>query len=254
MLLVVPLILALAVVSVMGMVSARNMTARLSDITGVKIPLASLLSRLAETQLEQALWFERAMVFAEREDERSFAAALSEFNGLSAAIAADLDRARELASAPKGMGGIGASRDLRRAAELLSRIASRRAGYERGARGVLAPQALGLPGEVGDATLAEVQSLESALYEDIEALREELSLYAQNAAGEVLRIERSLYVSMIVAASLVVLLGLIAFPLLLLFWEGDHDSPAGEDRSSTSERLAPPVGSRRGAHPSKARG
>jgi hypothetical protein len=50
-------------------------------------------------------------------------------------------------------------------------------------------------------------------------VRARFSLYTEEATTVVLRIERQVMVFMIVGVSIMLLIGLLAFPLLLLYWK-----------------------------------
>ena len=52
---VAPLVIALAVLTLIAMVSTRRIVSQLTEITEKAIPLGSVVSRLTENQLEQAI-------------------------------------------------------------------------------------------------------------------------------------------------------------------------------------------------------
>ena len=57
------------------------------------------------------------------------------------------------------------------------------------------------------------------MHDELESVRAHFARYTQDATAEVLRVERLVMILMIVGAALLLLVGLIAFPLLLLYWK-----------------------------------
>jgi hypothetical protein len=217
-LLFVPLIVLLAVLSVVGSVNTGRLVRGITEVTERDIPLGTVVSRITESQLEQVIWVERALYAAERGDSSGVQMALTSFERLSATIDAELARGIGIARDSVEAAASERSRELFSAVErVLSGVARRRGVYEDRVRGFFdggAESASSLSSPV----LTDFQGEERDLYVELEDLRAELSSFTESATQDVLRSERVLMVLLIVSAAFALVIGLMVFPLLLLFW------------------------------------
>ncbi|MBN1836891.1 MAG: hypothetical protein JW820_13635 [Spirochaetales bacterium] len=218
-----PLIIALAVLTVTGMVTTRSIVLQLTEITDRAIPLNSVVARITENQLEQAIWFERFLSFVASRDGESQAEAAGQFERLNGTvrdeIAMGIKAAEEAALAAKRPASRGEFRKIRQS---LEEIATQRGLYEETALRVMAllSDNSGPPSaDPVERPLAAVRELEDQVHNELESVRARFARYTEEATAEVLRIERLVMIFMIVGAALLLLIGLIAFPLLLLHWE-----------------------------------
>jgi len=220
---VAPLIVALAVLTVTGMVTTRTIVSQLTEITEKAVPLSSVVARITENQLEQAIWFERVLSFTETNDTENLTRAAKEFERLNHTVGADLSAGIGMAAEAAAASKRAASREeFRRIGQSLEEIAMQRRLYEQTAQQVMTlmsrPEAPP-PVNAVERPLAAVRDLEDLVHDELESVRAHFSRYTQEATAEVLRVERLVMIFMIVGAALLLLIGLIAFPLLLLYWK-----------------------------------
>jgi hypothetical protein len=218
-----PLIIALAVLTVTGMVTTRSIVSQLTEITERAIPLSSLVARVTESQLEQAIWFERSLSFTASADEESLDGAADKFERLNHTvredIASGIRAAEEAAITAKRPASRGEFREI---GQSLEEIARQRGLYEQTALRVMAllrDSAAAPSANPVERPLAAVRELEDLLHNELESVRARFARYTEEATAEVLRVERLVMILMIVGATLLLLVGLIAFPLLLLYWK-----------------------------------
>lgn len=220
---VLPLIIALAVLTVTAMVTTQSIVAQLTEITEKAIPLSAVVARITENQLEQAIWFERLLSIAAGENPEGLEKASREFERLNQAVREDIGlgirTAREVETGPRRLASRG---EFGRIRQSLEEIAVQRGLYEQTALHVMAlahNSGADLTTSPVARPLSAVRELEDLVHNELESVRERFTRYTEQATAEVLRVERLVMIFMIVGAALLLLLGLIAFPLLLLFWE-----------------------------------
>ena len=221
---VVPLVIALAALTVMGMVSTRRIVSQLTEITERAIPLGSVVSRITENQLEQAIWFERSLSYPQRGGDTDLDHALEEFERLNDMVAEDLARGIAITEEALASTTRDAAREaFKRIRQSLLEISTQRALYERTAHQILFIMREGVrdnpASDSGARSLSAVRQLEDLVHDELESVRARFSLYTEDATATVLRIERLVMVFMIVGVSIMLLIGLLAFPLLLLYWK-----------------------------------
>jgi hypothetical protein len=223
-LLFLPLVALLAVLAVVGSVNTGRLVERITEVTEVDIPLGNVISRLTESQLEQVIWVEQALYAADRGDIGGVQEALTAFERLSATIDEEIRRGIDIASAAgneaQNEGSRGAFSEAER---ILSEVGERRRGYEQYVRDFLGDGTETTESFSLDAVV-DLRNEERALYGELEDLRAELSRFTENAAEEVLRSERILMVLLILSAAVVLVIGMLVFPLVLLFWGRDDNS------------------------------
>jgi len=221
---VAPLVIALAVLTVLGMVSTRRIVSQLTEITEKAIPLGSVVSRITENQLEQAIWFERPLSYPQRGVYTDLDHALEEFERLNTTVADDLGRGIAITEEVLASTTRAAAREgFSQIRQSLLEISTQRAVYERSAHQMLFIMREGVQdnptSDSGVRSLSEVRQLEDLIHDELESVRARFSLYTEEATAAVLRIERLVMVFMIVGVSIMLLIGLLAFPLLLLYWK-----------------------------------
>jgi len=223
-LLFLPLVVLLAVLAVVGSVNTGRLVERITEVTEVDIPLGNVISRLTESQLEQVIWVEQALYAADRGDIGGVQEALTAFERLSATIDEEIRRGIDIASAAGNEAQNEGSREAFSEAErILSEVGERRRGYEQYVRDFLG-EGTETTESFSLAAVVDLRNEERALYGELEDLRAELSRFTENAAEEVLRGERILMVLLILSAAVVLVIGMLVFPLVLLFWGRNDNS------------------------------
>ncbi len=93
---VLPLIL-LAIVSLVGIISSKTVLVELKNISEKDIPLTSVLSSITEHQLEQAIWFERAIRYGETGSGDKLGIAEESLAGLSDLVEQEIETGKQIA-------------------------------------------------------------------------------------------------------------------------------------------------------------
>ena len=192
---VAPLVIALAVLTLIGMVSTRRIVSQLTEITEKAIPLGSVVSRLTENQLEQAIWFERSLSYPQRGGYADLDHALEEFERLNNTVADDLARGIAITEEVLAFTTRDAAREaFSRIRQSLLEISTQRVVYERTAQQILFIMREGVQdnptSDSGVRSLSEVRQLEDLIHDELESVRARFSFYTEEATAAVLRIER----------------------------------------------------------------
>ena len=93
---VLPLIL-LAMVSLIGIIKLKTILIELKNISEKDIPLTSVLSSITEHQLEQAIWFERALRYGETGSVDKLGIAEESFARLSDLAEKEIETGKQIA-------------------------------------------------------------------------------------------------------------------------------------------------------------
>ncbi len=93
---VLPLIL-LAVVSLVGIISLKTVLVELKNISEKDIPLTSILGSITEHQLEQAIWFERALRYSGTGSGDKLGIAEESFDRLSDLVEQEIETGKQIA-------------------------------------------------------------------------------------------------------------------------------------------------------------
>ena len=202
------LILMTAGVSVFATISMANIGAELKEIAHHDIPLARIVTDIAEHQLEQSNAVERAMRLGAQNKTADVRAALDEFTQLSQKIAGELKQAKEIATKAAAEADTAESREEFKAIQTgLNEIENENLAYATAALRVL--QAGGVASE---SVISDAYAKETALTTHVtEILLQIESFTSDSALTAEAHEQRALILLLILAVAALVLGGVIAY-------------------------------------------
>jgi methyl-accepting chemotaxis protein len=224
---VTPLAFATVVIAFTAALGVRAKVAELTKTAEKALPLGSVVSSVTENQLEQAIWFERALAYASAGSPAELSRAATEFGRLNDEVVSDLSRGITIAEEGMTASRRTASQEkFRQIKRSLEETLTQRELYEQTALRIL--DLLQEPGTADsradrvDRPLAAVRELEDLLHDELESVRSDLARTIEKAIAELLKIGR-LAMVFIIVGMILLLAGLVAAALILRSWKSESD-------------------------------
>ncbi len=203
------LLLLLIFVAGFSLFSVRGLGVQIEELAEEDIPLVEKVTLVAINQLEQAVWFERAMKFGEMERNKDVRHALEEFNAHREVVDKNIAAGEAVAEKIVGLSrDADVSREGKAALEGLRKIGKEHGVYMASAERVF--EAL-LSGDLhrAEALSEETEEIEEALDKEIEAFLMELEHFIETTAKRAEADEHVIEKVLLVAGLGALLLGLV---------------------------------------------
>ena len=214
---VIPLIL-LAVVSLVGIINLKTILIEMKNISEKDIPLTSILGSITEHQLEQAIWFERALRYGGTGSVDKLGIAVESFARLSDLVEEEIEKGKQIAKeASENAGSAATRREFDEILTHLSIIEEEHAEYELHVEQVFTLLSRGESASL-NISVDKIEQEEEDLYRALRKLETRIEQFTLESMQMAVEREKSAIRLMVIGLGIFVIIGLIVFPLLLLFW------------------------------------